>query len=117
MLRQRLSSRMTHRKNIQHHLFEESRPSLFLVHRLEGLSGPDDFVEMKPPGNDLFAGVEDQPTHEARLSRHEEGRALRWEGVACRLVLHQKIQPDQDVRNGRETASRRASGGLELVCT
>ena len=77
-------------------------------------AGGHHFIELQPDGQQLLAGVANQPPLEAGLGADQKGRAL-WRKRKFFALLAQKIKADKKVEDRAQPAFRRAGCCLNLI--
>ena len=113
-LSQRLGRWIAHRKYVHDELLEKVRACRFLINRICRFASGDNLAEFEPFGNQMLAGMENQPSLEAGLSAHKEGCAFRRERVGALYILGQKVEPYEGIHDGGKTADGRARGCVDF---
>ena len=99
MLAQGLRRGITQGEDSFDEALKEVGSSTFQVDRLLGSSGLDNFVQVKPLGDQLLAAVKEQTTLEARLGADKKCGTLRRKRKHSLLILSQKVHAHQGIHD------------------
>ena len=102
---QLLGDVIAHGQDVVDELSEKFGAGALLIDRSNGKAGGDNFVQMKPAGEQMLAGVTNESTLELRLGADQKCRGLRREAMSLR-VLGEEIETNQHIHESRPTRAR-----------